>query len=69
MRDFSIPNNIEEYEKYFQNPEQKRYFDMFRKYMLVGTTYQSIWDEYWITRERVRQILNKIHRHILSIKI
>ena len=42
MRDFSIPNNIEEYEKYFQNPEQKRYFDMFRKYMLVGTTYQSI---------------------------
>lgn len=56
---FDIPDNYLDYRQYFSIYEE-RSFDMLIAYIETWHTYQVIWDNNWISKERVRQCLNAL---------
>lgn len=61
---FSLPENYQEYRKYFSWVPWRN-FDMLAEYILWEKTYETLWKEnWWLTRERVRQCIAVSARHI-----
>lgn len=73
--EFKLPDNYIDYRKYFQWWTSLRNFDMLTKYVSWNATYQSLWDDNWLSRERVRQCIrvaemqiNNFHNRITNNK-
>lgn len=66
---FNIPEwlSLITYKEYFKIWTQERDFIMLCEYILTDKTYDIIWKENSISRERVRQCVDSIYSKILKI--